>query len=87
VRQPRDADAGCLSQLLLQHLVLLGRLVGAEPKRQLFDGGAVRRLMTNSNFVGCSTGSSLCFAPFRILSTYAADALAMVARFDPMLAR
>src|SRR5262245_28648457 len=39
-------------------------------------GGIVRpicfaafRLMTNSNFFGCSTGRSAGFAPFRILST------------------
>ena len=31
---------------------------------------AVLRLMINSNFVGCSTGRSLGFAPLRILSTY-----------------
>src|SRR4029434_651020 len=30
---------------------------------------AVLRLITNSNLVGCSTGRSLGFAPFRILST------------------
>src|SRR5262249_19119579 len=30
---------------------------------------AVRRLITSSNFVGCSTGRSPGFAPFRILST------------------
>jgi hypothetical protein len=30
---------------------------------------AVLRLITNSNFVGCSTGMSAGFAPFRILST------------------
>ena len=42
-------------------------------------GGIVRpicfaalRLMINSNFVGCSTGSSAGFAPLRILSTYVA---------------
>jgi len=33
---------------------------------------AVLRLMTNSNFVGCSTGRSAGLAPFSILSTYAA---------------
>jgi hypothetical protein len=40
------------------------------------DGGMVRpsalavlRLMTSSNFVGCSTGRSAGLAPFRILST------------------
>ena len=39
-------------------------------------GGIVRpiclaafRLITNSNFVGCSTGRSAGLAPFRILST------------------
>src|SRR5262245_37724028 len=30
---------------------------------------AVLRLMTSSNFVGCSTGRSAGFVPFRILST------------------
>ena len=30
---------------------------------------AVFRLMTNSNFVGCSTGRSAGLAPFKILST------------------
>ena len=30
---------------------------------------AVLRLITNSNFVGCSTGRSAGLAPFRILST------------------
>src|SRR6267378_1323912 len=40
------------------------------------DGGRVRprawavlRLMTSSNFVGCSTGNSVGLVPFRILST------------------
>src|SRR5262245_54336291 len=33
---------------------------------------AVLRLMTSSNFVGCSTGRSAGFVPFRILSTYVA---------------
>jgi hypothetical protein len=44
--------------------------------RRSNDGGivsprtfAVLRLMTSSNFVGCSTGRSPGFAPFRILST------------------
>jgi hypothetical protein len=30
---------------------------------------AVLRLITSSNFVGCSTGRSAGWAPFRILST------------------
>src|SRR5262249_38151823 len=33
---------------------------------------AVLRLMTSSNMVGCSTGRSAGWAPFRILSTYTA---------------
>src|SRR5215475_9201290 len=33
---------------------------------------AVLRLITNSNFVGCSTGRSAGLAPFKILSTYVA---------------
>ena len=33
---------------------------------------AVFRLMTSSNFVACSTGSSAGLTPFRILSTYVA---------------
>src|SRR5206468_6758404 len=33
---------------------------------------AAFRLMMNSNFVGCSTGSSAGLAPFKILSTYVA---------------
>src|SRR5262249_6686717 len=47
--------------------------------RRSSDGGivipssfAVLRLMTSSNFVGCSTGKSAGLAPFRILSTYVA---------------
>src|SRR5262249_39540219 len=37
-----------------------------------FSAFAVFRLITNSNFVGCSTGNSTGFTPFRILSTYQA---------------
>jgi len=33
---------------------------------------AVLRLITSSNLVGCSTGKSAGFAPFKILSTKAA---------------
>ena len=47
--------------------------------RSSSDGGtvspsafAVFRLMTSSNFVGCSTGRSAGLAPLRILSTYVA---------------
>jgi hypothetical protein len=50
--------------------------------RASIDGGMVRpsalavfKLITNSNFVGCSTGRSAGFAPFKILSTYGAARL------------
>jgi hypothetical protein len=43
-------------------------------------GGIVRpiclaafKLMTSSNFIGCSTGRSAGFVPFKILSTYVAE--------------
>src|SRR5262249_11094001 len=36
---------------------------------------AVLRLMTNSNMVGCSTGRSAGWAPFRILSTQLSSSL------------
>src|SRR5436305_2901495 len=42
------------------------RMVWGTTKPRSF---AVLRLMTNSNLVGCSTGRSAGFAPFRILST------------------
>jgi hypothetical protein len=44
---------------------------------------AVLRLITSSNLVGCSTGSSAGFAPFRILSTNGAVCRARSSRFVP----
>ena len=44
---------------------------------------AVFRLMTNSNFMGCSTGRSAGLAPLRILSTKAAARRKFAARFCP----
>src|SRR5262249_28915864 len=44
---------------------------------------AVLRLMTSSNFVGCSAGSSAGLAPLRILSTYAALRWCKSAMFAP----
>src|SRR5215831_13476724 len=38
---------------------------------------AVLRLMTNSNMVGCSTGRSAGWAPFRILSTQLSSSLGL----------
>jgi hypothetical protein len=53
-------------------------------------GGIVRpiclaafRLMMNSNFIGCSTGRSAGFAPFRILSTYVAARRYKSSKFVP----
>jgi hypothetical protein len=44
---------------------------------------AVFRLMTSSNFIGCSTGRSAGFAPFRILSMYTAARRISCGRFVP----
>src|SRR5712691_554009 len=44
---------------------------------------AVFRLITSSNLVGCSTGRSAGFVPFRILSTYTASCFAVSRRFGP----
>src|SRR5207248_6272804 len=44
---------------------------------------AVLRLITSSNFVGCSTGRSPGLAPLRILSTYSAAIRNMSERFAP----
>src|SRR6185295_19262229 len=44
---------------------------------------AVFRLITSSNFVGCSTGRSAGFAPFRILSTYVAARRSKSGRIVP----
>ena len=76
-----------LHVLFLCALAPLTRLVTIHPSAQLITrsardstlGGIVKpiclsglRLIGNSNFVGCSTGMSAGFAPFRILSTYIA---------------
>src|SRR4030095_5835916 len=44
---------------------------------------AVLRLMTNSNFVGCSTGRSAGLAPLRILSTKSAVRRNRSGRYGP----
>src|SRR4029077_1859497 len=44
---------------------------------------AVLRLMTSSNLVGCSKGSSPGLAPFRILSTWPAELRMIVLRSGP----
>jgi len=58
--------------------------------RRSTDGGIVKpsalaalRLMTSSNFVGCSTGRSAGLAPFRILSTYVAARWNISAKSGP----
>src|SRR5262245_33832344 len=48
---------------------------------------AVFRLMTNSNFSGCSTGNSCGFVPFRILSTNVAARLNKSERSVPYATR
>jgi hypothetical protein len=61
-----------------RRLVFFHHLITLSARASTF-GGIVRpiclavlRLITNSNFVGCSTGKSAGFLPFRILSTMAA---------------
>ena len=44
---------------------------------------AVLRLITRSNFVGCSTGRSLGFVPRKILSTYSDARLNRSGKFGP----
>src|SRR6516225_7407562 len=48
---------------------------------------AVFRLITSSNFVGCSMGRSEGFAPFRILSTYVAARRSKSERLTPYSTR
>ena len=64
-----DSFCALLTARLLSHLITLSA-------RKSTDCGIVRpicfavfKLMTNSNFVGCSTGRSAGLAPLRILST------------------
>jgi hypothetical protein len=56
------------------------RSVGGMVRPRAF---AVFRLMTSSNFMGCSTGRSAGLAPFRILSTNVAARRISSALFDP----
>src|SRR5262249_4927342 len=51
------------------HLITLSARNSTDWGIMRFSAFAVFRLITNSNFVGCSTGNSAGFAPFRILST------------------
>ena len=66
----------CLDPLVTRHLTLAPPHLITLSARNSTDCGIVRfsafavlRLITNSNFVGCSTGRSAGLAPFRILST------------------
>ena len=62
------------SALVTQHCYLITRSALASTLGEIVRPIrlAVLRLMTNSNFVGCSMGSSAGLAPFKILSTYVA---------------
>jgi len=44
---------------------------------------AVFRVMTNSNFVGCSIGRSAGFVPFKLRSTYSAARRSISGRSAP----
>jgi hypothetical protein len=66
------------ARLILAAVMIVAYRMTSSARRSR-DGGivspsalAVLRLITSSNLVGCSTGRSPGFAPFRILSTYAA---------------
>src|SRR4029453_13184011 len=67
--QHREEGTAALAQVVGCHWMI-------SSARRRTDGGIVRpsalavfRLMTSSNLVGCSTGKSAGFAPFKILST------------------
>ena len=71
------------SAIVLPHLITLSALTSTF-------GGIVRpicfaalRLITNSNFVGCSTGRSAGLAPFKILSTYVPARRSKSSMFTP----
>src|SRR5262249_8826272 len=78
----KDSDSSLHVFPCSLHLILFTRLsfhLITLSARASTLGGIVRpicfaafRLMTNSNFVGCSTGRSAGLAPFKILSTYVA---------------
>ena len=70
-----DRSEGEFSSIVASHFVVFDYLITLSARTSTFGGivrpicFAVLRLITNSNFVGCSTGRSAGLAPFRILST------------------
>jgi hypothetical protein len=52
-------------------------------EQRMDDFHAALAVLTNSNFVGCSTGRSAGFAPFNILSTYVAARWDKSVKFVP----
>ena len=69
--------------LCCHHLMTLSARYSTDCGIVRLSAFAVFRLMTNSNFVGCSTGNSAGWAPFRILSTYVAARRHISRRFGP----
>src|SRR5215510_12336114 len=59
----------CLTHFASFHLITLSALYSKDCGMVRLICCAVFRLITSSNFVGCSTGKSAGLAPFRILST------------------
>src|SRR5215467_4672984 len=57
------------SALVPSHLITLSARNSTDCGIVRLSACAVLRLITNSNFVGCSTGKSAGLAPFKILST------------------
>src|SRR4029453_5037139 len=60
-------------QLAPSHLITLSARNSTDCGIVRLSAFAVLRLITNSNFVGCSTGRSAGLVPFKILSTYVAE--------------
>src|SRR5262249_53072079 len=54
------------------HLITSSASISRDGGTVILSAAAVFRLMTSSNFIGCSMGRSAGLVPFRILSTYAA---------------
>ena len=65
----------CRSLVFFHHLMTLFALASMLGRIVRLICFAAFKLITNSNFVGCSTRRLACFVPFRILSTYLAARL------------
>src|SRR5262249_37484486 len=71
-KRPRRRSAESQDELPPPHSITSSASADSEGGTVIPSALAVLRLMISSNFVGCSTGSSLGPTPRRILSTYSA---------------